>query len=139
MTNKYQPYNQKWLAGCGVAGLCVILLITGMLLVIFNQDREAARYPDAIRVSDHTNYAGLPRQFRWDNAYRTTDPFPQVYNWYSTKFDLGAENRANGRCIILEGAHQTPLSNRTTTVSLCNTAEGQLIFISRTTQLGIGN
>ncbi len=113
-----------------------VLGLSVTLWLIWDQDRQLARYPDAMYVSDHANYAGLPRQFRWDNAYRTTASFPEVYNWYSTTFDLGAENRANGRCIILEGTHDNFLTSRTTTVSLCNTPEGQLIFVSRTTRLG---
>lgn len=130
-----QLYNQRVLVGCMVMGFAGLLVLGGVLLVVLSLSRENGRYPNAIPLSTHTNYAGFPYQFRWDDSYRTTDTFTDVYNWYSTTFDLGAENRANGRCIILEDTHTTFFASRTTTVSLCNTPQGQLIFISRTAQL----
>ena len=74
-------------------------------------------------------------EYRWDDAYRTTDGFADVYNWYSITFDLGAEQRANGRCNYLEGTTQQIIGQRTVAVFLCNTDEGQLIYVSRTTSL----
>lgn len=131
-----QLYNQKVLAGCIGVSFATLLVVAGLMLYTLNVDRENGRYPDSTPISSHTNYTGFPRQFRWDDSYRTADPFPDVYNWYSTTFNLGAENRANGRCIVLENTNTTFFISRTVTVSLCNTSQGQLIFISRTTQMG---
>lgn len=105
------------------------------MVLALNQDRQAARYPDAIPVSSHSNYTGLPYHFRWDNAYRTTDAFPKVYNWYSTRFDLGAEARANGGCILLEGTLKQLTMKRHMSVLLCDAHQQRMIFVTRSTSL----
>jgi len=84
-------------------------------------------------MASHSNYSGLPSGFRWDDTYRTTDNFIEVYNWYSVKFDLGAEARANGRCLLLEGTQEQFFLERSITVFLCNAQDGQTIFVSRFT------
>jgi hypothetical protein len=77
----------------------------------------------------------LPTAFRWDDAYRTSDSFTDVYNWYSTTFDLGAETRAQDRCILLEGANVQYALRRTVSVFVCSTSSGQMVFVSRFTSL----
>lgn len=130
-----QEGNRNWLLGCAGLLVAAFLCLAAVAAAALHQDRQAARYPGALPISSHSNYSGLPNQFRWDNAYRTTDNFTLVYNWYSITFDLGAESRAMARCILLEGSTDYLLLRRYTSVFLCNTAGGQTIHVSRSTLL----
>ena len=127
------PRDRGLLLGCG--GM-VVLLAIGCLLIFsltFYQDRQAGRYPGSVELSSHNNYKGLPFHYRWDNSYLTTDNFTQVYNWYSIFFDLGAESRANGECILLDGARTVLFTTRYTSVLLCSTPAGQMVYVTRST------
>lgn len=126
-------YNRKILSGCALVLLIAAAGIMAFVALLLKADRAAAQYPQSIPVSNHENYSGLPFSYKWDNAYRSTDPFPAVYNWYSTGFDLGPEMRANGRCILMEDAQKQFLATRHMSVMLCNTPTGNLIYVSRST------
>lgn len=135
MTAKDQAYNQKMVFGCGtVAALFLFGLALATILAI-KQERLVTRYPGSVPITSHSNYSGLPSRFRWDDTYRTTDDFNDVYNWYSVTFELGAESRANGRCLLLEGTKEQFFLERSITVFLCNAQSGQTIFVSRFTSL----
>jgi hypothetical protein len=135
LADKDQLGNQNLLFGCGMFALAVVVGLGIILALAIRQDRRAAQYPGAVLVSSHQNYTKLPNHFRWDNAYRTTDPFPAVYNWYSVGFDLGAEARANGRCILLEGSTNWLVVERYVSVLLCDTPAERMIFVARSTSL----
>jgi hypothetical protein len=126
-------YNLNLMTGCLVVIVLLAIGIGAMLLLALRVDRRAAQYPDSVAISTHSNYKGLPNQFRWDNTYRTSDDFNSVYNWYSTTFDLGSESRAAEKCILLEGSRKQFIVERQTTVFLCNTPDHQLIFVTRFT------
>jgi hypothetical protein len=102
-----------------------------VLSLILQNQRQAAQYPGSILLSSHSAYHRLPYHFRWDDAYRTPDPFVDVYRWYSLTFDLGAESRANGGCIELDGEDRQFLFRRRISVIVCNTPQGQLVYVMR--------
>ncbi|MEJ2746521.1 MAG: hypothetical protein P8183_01175 [Anaerolineae bacterium] len=133
MTAKNQAYNQKLLLGCGAAAALLLFGLALAAIFALKQERLATRYPGSVPVASHSNYTGLPSRFRWDDTYRTTDNFNDVYNWYSVTFELGAESRANGRCLLLEGTQEHFFLQRSINVFLCNAPEGQTIFVSRFT------
>ncbi|MFZ0547658.1 MAG: hypothetical protein WAM60_19580 [Candidatus Promineifilaceae bacterium] len=133
MKKQLAQYNRKILAGCGLFVLLAITAVFGLAALFISIDRQAARYPDADPISNHENYSGLPFNYKWDNAYHTNDPFPAVYNWYSTGFNLGPEMRANGRCILMEGSEKHLAATRQTSVLLCDTPNGRMIYVSRST------
>lgn len=128
--------QQNLIFGCSLviclAGICVAV-VAGLLI---RHERQTAQYPGSARVSSHSNYTALPREIRWDDSYLTADPFPQVYNWYSGRFGLGTEARANGTCILLEGLVQQQFVERYTGVMLCDTPTGRMIFVSRSATAG---
>jgi hypothetical protein len=126
-------YNQRLLFGCGLLLLIFFFVIAFGLLSVLNRDRDLVRYPGSTPLSAHSNYASLPRTYRWDDTFRTEDDFTAVYNWYSINFDMGAESRANGNCILLETTDQFFRTQRFMSVFICGTPEGQLVFVSRTT------
>lgn len=109
------------------------LAAVALLGSFVSRERKQAQYPGSISLTGHSNYASLPSQFRWDNSYRTTDSFPAVYQWYSTTFDLGAEARALGDCILLDGTKRALVVERYTSVVLCDTPSGRLIYVTRST------
>jgi len=111
----------------------VAIGLTALTLLAIRQDRRAAWYPGAVLVSSHANYKGLPFHYNWDEVYQTGDPFPAVYNWYSTGFDLGAEAEANGTCILLKGSTDRMVGARRMSVLICETPNGQMAFVNRAT------
>ena len=135
MVDENHLRNQNAPLGCSLLALLAVIGVGVIAAWAIGQDRRAAQYPGAAPISSHSNYTALPYHFRWDNAYRTTDPFPRVYNWYSTGFNLGTEARANGRCILLEGATEWLTMARYTSVLLCDTPTERMIFVSRSTSL----
>lgn len=128
-------YNQKVLFGCGTF-LFLVLFGVGVLAILFmSRDRQATQYPGSVPISAHSNYSGLPSRFRWDNTYRTNDSFTAVYNWYSLTFDMGAESRAIGQCILLESSSRRFRVERLMSVFICETLNGRMIYVSRATAL----
>ena len=126
-------YNRKILTGCAILVLLAVLGTAALLASSVSRERNRAQYPGSVALTGHSNYASLPSQFRWDNSYRTTDPFPVVYQWYSTTFELGAEARALGDCILLDGTTTAFVIERYTSVVLCDTPSGRLIYVTRST------
>lgn len=126
-------YNQRLLAGFAVLGLIFAFAVGFGLVALLKQDRQQAQYPGSIPISAHSNYKSLPRSYRWDDTFRTDDSFRAVYEWYSLKFNTGAESRANGSCILLESDDEFFRAERYVSVVICGAPEGQLVFVSRTT------
>jgi hypothetical protein len=133
MVEELRAHNQSILAGCGLITLIGVIALAGFLILLFVRDRESARYPGSVPISNHSNYKGLPFEYRWDNSYRTSDKFTDVYNWYSVIYDLGAESRAIGGCILLEGSKSQFTFSRHFSVFLCSTHFGQMIYVTRST------
>ena len=130
-------FKTGYLVG-GVAAvlfLGAVLFFAAYVTVSISRDRAAARYPGSTEITSHSNYSGLPRQIRWDNSYYTSDGFTDVYNWYSTEFNLGAESRAIDRCILLDGPVDSLVWQRYYSVLICNTEDGQLVYVTRSTIL----
>lgn len=133
MVEEVRAYNHSLLMGCGVVALIITTAMVGILLLLFARDRQAAQYPGSVPISSHSNYKGLPFGYRWDNSYRTPDNFTDVYNWYSIRFDMGAEARAIGKCILLEASNGQLVFSRQISVFLCSTGFGQMIYVTRST------
>ncbi|MGQ0602066.1 MAG: hypothetical protein ACT4QE_10270 [Anaerolineales bacterium] len=94
---------------------------------------QAADHPDAVLVSDHSQYRWAPAlHFRRDTSYQAGNEFPQLYNWYSQRFALGPEASAESACITMEKADKVLLVERVTTVKLCDTGEQRRIYVTRT-------
>lgn len=123
--------NRNVLLGCGLFVLLGFILVGSALVVAVNRSRQEVHYPGALSLSAHANYRGLPTHIRWDNSYLTSDSFNDVYRWYSIRFALGAEDRANGSCITLEGPIKNQFLDQTITVVICGTPRGTMIFVSR--------
>jgi hypothetical protein len=135
MNKNERDYNQYIIAGCGLVTFAGIIVVAGSLILMFARDWQSARYPGSIPLSNHSNYSGLPYEYRWDNSYRSSGNFTDIYNWYSITFDLGAETRAMGKCTILEGSNARLAFSRHISVSLCGTDFGQMIYVTRSTSL----
>ncbi|MFQ5575508.1 MAG: hypothetical protein ACE5G8_00825 [Anaerolineae bacterium] len=135
MREKNRVENQTWVWGCGLAALLIAAALGAVTGLALNQDHRAAQYPGAVLISSHSNYSSLPTHYRWDNAYQTTDSFTAVYNWYSTRFRLGAEARALGGCILLEGTNRRLTVERRMSVLLCDTPTDRKIYVTRSTSL----
>jgi len=128
-----KTYNQRFLASLGILFLICIIAVGFGLVSLIKQDRQQAQYPGSVPIAAHSNYKSLPRSYRWDDTFRTDDGFRAVYEWYSLKFNTGAESRANGSCILLESDDEFFLVERFVSVVICGAPEGQLVFVSRTT------
>ncbi len=127
--------NSSLLPVIVTASLLFLFMAGAALVTAVMRDRNIAHYPGALAVTAHNNYGGLPTEIRWDNSYFTADNFTDVYNWYSTTFDMGAESRAIGRCLLLEARDARLLTERDMNVLLCNTPQGQRIYVSHARRL----
>lgn len=134
-TETHRTHKPLLLYGGIAAGfvLLVLLLGGGFLLL----ERRTADYPDATILAEHINPSlrGYP-SLRQDVAFRTSDPFPEVYNWYSVGFDLGPETYAQGSCILIENSQNWFILRRHMSATICDTPGDRLIFIERTLALG---
>lgn len=120
-----------------VVGLLVsiLLLCTLGAVTAYTLDRRATFYPNSKLISSNSKVR-MPDTFRWDEAYSTTDPYNEVFGWYSNKFNLGPESAANGTCAMAEdSATILLLFKRYTGVMICETGEERLVYINRTTFL----
>ena len=133
MDTKIRAYNQKILIGCGSLVLLAIISSVIWLGFLLQQTRQATHYPGSRLVSSHSNYTRLPRRFKWDETYRTTDEFPEVMNWYSHALDLTGEMAAMERCVYSEGTNQQGFISRYTSIFICDSDGSTLVFVSRTT------
>jgi hypothetical protein len=112
-------------------GLFVLAAIPSLLKVW-----RSADYPGASRLSDHSNYTLGHLSYRRDTAYRTKDPFPVVYNWYSSGHNLGPEEHAQSNCISMERSfREFYIIERYMGVTLCDTRDGRMIFVTRIVEL----
>lgn len=117
--------------------LCVALALGGTAFALWLvQYARAADYPGATLVGDQTIYKYVPHiVMRRDSSYRTTDPFPEVYNWYSNQFSLGPETWAQSACIQMAKATTWAVIERQTSVMVCDTSNGRMVFVMRSVGL----
>jgi hypothetical protein len=129
--------DRRWVWGLLLlaGGALVGLLLTAAWLAARYQD--AADYPGASRVSGQNIYKFSPNlTIRRDTAYRTDDPFPAVYNYYSAGFALGPESYAQSNCIqMADAVTEMRVFKRTMSVTVCDTRSGRLIFVMRSLSL----
>jgi hypothetical protein len=113
--------------------LLAVALSCGLIGVPLYQLSRATEYPGATHTSDENLFNYTPN-FAWRHtaAYRTTDPFPKVYNWYSTRFALGPEAYAQSSCILM--ARSSTIIWRVEeqmSVTVCNTPTDRMMFVMR--------
>jgi hypothetical protein len=118
-------------------GIVLLLLAAtlscGLIGVPLYQLYQATEYPGATHASGESLFNYTPN-FVWRHtaAYRTTDPFPKVYNWYSTRFALGPEAYAQSSCILM--ARSSTIVWRIEeqmSVTVCNTPTDRMMFVMR--------
>ena len=114
--------------------LLAVALSCGLIGIPLYQVYQATDYPGATHVSDQNLFNYTPN-FAWrrTTAYRTTDPFPKVYNWYSSGFALGPETYAQSNCILM--ARSSTIAWRVEeqmSVMVCNTPTDRMMFVMRT-------
>ena len=94
----------------------------------------ATDYPGATSLGGQTLTRYSPNfVIRRTIAYRTTDPFNKVYNWYSTRFALGPESYAQSNCILMSKSKTLGLGfDEQMSVMICGTPNDQMMFVMRT-------
>ena len=99
--------------------------------------QDAADYPGAARMAGQNIYKFSPNlTIRRDTSYRTSDPFPTVYNFYSAGFALGPESYAQSNCIQMsDTTTDLHVLQRTMAVTVCDTRGGRMIFVMRSLSL----
>ncbi len=129
--------DRRWLWALALAALIVVTLLAGAAVYLAVQYRDAADYPGAVLVAGQTLYRLTPwLTIRRDTSYRTADPFPVVYNFYSGGFGLGPEVYAQSNCILMaQATTQLRFIEREMSVTVCDTPNGRLIFVMRSLAL----
>lgn len=131
--------KQRLLFGLGLTALIGFLLMGLVVTSLIIREQRIADYPGALLLSQHNMYVPLPRpHVRQDTSYRTQDDLPTVYNWYSNRFNLGSERLAQSNCIHLLRSNTTLLFRRNMSVSICDTRNGRMIFVQRSTSVPSG-
>lgn len=100
------------------------------------QGQQSAQYPGSVQVSEHHVRTILPNFYMKEStSYLSGADFPMIFNWYSNRYQLGGESQAQSNCSHLFGTSSRLALTRSTSVTVCGTPEGQLIFVQRSTQL----
>jgi hypothetical protein len=125
---RHRPFKRA-----GLLLLTLTALACGGLGLLLFQTYQATEYPGAARVSDQNLTVYTPNfAIRRTTVYRTDDPFPSVYNWYSNRFELGPETYAQGTCILMsKAANRAWLVEEQMSVMVCNTPTGRMMFVMR--------
>lgn len=130
--------NRRWWLVLGIAAWVLVSLLALGLVLFGYWYRQSADYPGSLAVGgDHTIYKLSPvPTIRRDTAYRTTDAFNKVYNWYSSGFKLGPEAYAQSACIMM-GHSFTDFwfVRREMAVTVCDTPKERMIFVMRSLEL----
>lgn len=120
--------------------LAALACLAALLIISLWASYLPANYPGATRQSSSTRLRYAPSLvMRRTSTYRSNDPFPKVYNWYSRRFSLGPEQHAQGGCILMGRAFTTLwLIKEQITVTACSTPNGQMMFVDRSSVLHYG-
>jgi hypothetical protein len=113
--------------------LALMLSCGGGLGVALYTTYQATEYPGATQIADQNIFLYLPN-FAWrrTTAYRTGDPFPKVYNWYSSRLSLGPESHAQSNCILMAKSATVGWGiEEQTSVTVCNTPTDRMMFVMR--------
>ena len=125
--------NRHIMIGAGVLTGAILAVAAALGIVLASNQYQAADYPGSVLVADHTLSKVWPALvFRRDTSYRSSDPLPAIYNWYSQRFRLGTERRAQSACITLERSNTWWLAQEYIGVTICDTATGRMMFVQRT-------
>ena len=132
----YLRYRQWLLWGMIVTSVSLTLTAAASATLLIRY-QNASNYPGATLVSDRTIYNLTPRPaMRYDASYRTNDKFSDVYNWYSSQFSLGPETYAQSSCALMARSSAAFIVfERQTSVMVCDTANGRLVFVMRSVML----
>ncbi len=129
--------NRSWLLALAVLAGVTLVLTAVLLTVAIVRYNNAADYPGATSVPGQDTFKFWPHlTIRRNTAYRTSDPLPRVYNWYSNGFSLGPESYALGNCIqISKTFTDFYIVEREVSVTVCDTTTDRMIFVARTLSL----
>ena len=129
------PASQpRWL----IVGLLIFIALMACFAttatLLWLHDYQAGAYPGARQLSGQTNLTWLPApHYRLNSSYRSADTFPEIVNWYQRQLGVGTEAQAQGGCSRLFGRNHRLLLSQSASVTVCETAQGRLIFIQRVT------
>ena len=125
--------SRRWRRVAVLSLMALALSCVGGLGLALYVTYRASEYPGARLISDQNNVIYLPN-FAWrrTTAYRTDDPFPKVYNWYSRRFELGPESHAQSNCILMARSATVGWGvEEQTSVTVCNTPTDRMMFVMR--------
>jgi hypothetical protein len=125
--------SHRWRRIAVLSLLALALSCGGSLALVLYQTYRASEYPGATLIADQNNIIYLPN-FAWrrTTAYRTDDPFPKVYNWYSSGLALGPEAHAQSNCILMAKSETVAWGvEEQTSVTVCNTPTDRMMFVMR--------
>jgi hypothetical protein len=117
--------------GCGFATLGALMGLAIILLLIFNREQHAVRYPGAQIMRNLTQSTIRPTYIRLDNGYRSKTERLYIRNWYADTFKLRISEE-NDECVGMGGTTQGLAFQQMTSVTICEGAGGQrTIWITR--------
>jgi len=121
----------------GLIAIAALVLVAVFLAIALVRYNNMADYPGATNIAGGDTIKYWPHfSVRRITSYRTSDPMPRVYNWYSNGFSLGPELYAIGDCIqIAKSFTDYNVVEREISVTLCDTSSGRMIYVTRSLTL----
>lgn len=131
--------QQRFILWALAAAVVALALTSLILLRLGLYYWNASDYPGADQFGKNYLYKITPQvELRQDAAYHSNDPFPAIYNYYSSGFRLGPEARAQGACIeMMKASRFAWVIERDMSVTLCDTPKGRMIFVTRIFSLSL--
>lgn len=115
----------------GLTAFAVILIVPPVQSAVATL--RASDYPAADITADRLRFdtSSTAIQLRRNTAYRTTDTFPDVYQWYSIGFGLGPEQAGHNDCILMANTQTTSIFEQHMAVTVCESNGARRVFVQR--------
>jgi hypothetical protein len=126
-------FEKRFFTGCALALVVIAAaLVLGGVWALLNW-YAAPEFAGGILTSERTHfYPGGNPTLRRDTSYVSSAPFGEVYQWYSTTFDLGPETHGQGLCILMARSRdRLRVLREDVSVTVCDTPTGRMIVMSR--------
>lgn len=132
MSNQDRAYNRKFLLGYSLLSLLAFGLVVALLSFTVSQLREDGYYENGRLLSEHSIYNTLPSSFRLDASFTTLDDLPDVYDYYSQKYNMSSAQQGIGACLYSDSTQTEGRFNLTVSVFICQGQTEQIGYVTRT-------
>ena len=121
--------NRNAFLGCGLIFLLVVIGVVGVIYWSVQQLIQAAHYPNAITLPDHSYTVVRSNYVAIERAYLTQEPLTAVIQHYRDRLNL-SHNADGNNCINFRRNRSAYQLAQSTAVLICDTNIGRKIFVT---------